>query len=278
MTDPRRLKEEHAGELQGRLLRSVASDAPRRTAHHRTLVALGFGGAVLGIPAATTAAAATKVSAAVTIAVIAKWVGIGVATAVIAVGAVYEAPRLAGRDRSSVAAPIDQAPAPSPVGVVDRGPASPPTQGGSSVTENAPTSDENHPGVPSANGSAAPHPPRPLAPVARDTSVDSTSAPPRVDVPEPPGLSREVAMLDAARQMVSTNPIGTLRALDDYQSQFPHGDLAPEALVLRIEALVRSGQQPAADKLAREYLARNPGSPHARKIRTLLGPPTGPSQ
>ncbi len=95
---------------------------------------------------------------------------------------------------------------------------------------------------------------------------------------EPPGLSQEVAFLDAARQMVGTNPAGTLRALDDYQSQFPHGDLAPEALVLRIEALVRSGQRPAADELAREYLARNPGSPHARKIRALLGGPTGPSQ
>ena len=83
-------------------------------------------------------------------------------------------------------------------------------------------------------------------------------------------------MLDSARQMVGTNPAGTLRALDDYQTQFPHGDLAPEALVLRIEALVRSGQQGAADKLGRDYLARNPGSPHAHKIRTLLG--TGPSQ
>jgi outer membrane protein assembly factor BamD (BamD/ComL family) len=87
-----------------------------------------------------------------------------------------------------------------------------------------------------------------------------------------------VATLDAARQMVSTNPVGALRALDEYQSQFPHGDLAPEALVLRIEALVRSDQRAAADKLARENLARNPGSPHARKIRTLLGEPAAPSR
>ena len=78
-------------------------------------------------------------------------------------------------------------------------------------------------------------------------------------------------MLDTARQSVSSDPGGTLRVLDDYTNQFPHGNLAPEALVLRIEALVRSGQRSAAEKLAREYLSRNPGSPHARKIATLLG-------
>jgi hypothetical protein len=280
MTDPQRLKDEYAGDLQGQLLRSVASDAPRRTAHQRTLVALGFGGAALGIPSATTAAAATKVGAAATFAVIAKWVGIGMATAVVAAGAAYEAPRLMGRGESSVAAPIDQAPGRLPVGEVNRAPAPSPLQASeSSHAENA-LADENPVGIPAAGVSPPPAPrlPRSVPTAARDTNTDPPSPSPRVEAPEPPGLSREVAMLDSARQMVSTNPAGTLRALDDYQSQFPHGDLAPEALVLRIEALVRSGQQPRADKLAREYLERNPGSPHARKIRTLLGGPAGSSQ
>jgi len=49
------------------------------------------------------------------------------------------------------------------------------------------------------------------------------------------------------------------------------GDLAPEALVLRIEALARTGERDAAEDLARDYLAKNPSSPHAERIRTLLG-------
>ena len=111
MTDPRRLKDEYAGDLQGQLLRSVDGDAPRRDARGRTLVALGFGGAALGIPAATTATAATKVGASVTVTMIVKWMGIGVGAAVIAAGTVYEAPKLVGREHSAVT-PVEQATGP----------------------------------------------------------------------------------------------------------------------------------------------------------------------
>src|SRR6516165_2470640 len=101
MTDPRRLKDEYAGDLQGQLLRSVDGDAPRRDARGRTLVALGFGSAALGIPAATTATAAAKVAAGVTMTMVVKWVGIGIGAAVIAAGAVYEAPKLVGHEHSA---------------------------------------------------------------------------------------------------------------------------------------------------------------------------------
>jgi len=267
MTDPQRLKDEYAGDLQGELLRSVADDAPRRNAHHRTLVALGFGGAALGIPTATTAAAATKVGSVVTFALVAKWLGIGIGAAVVGMGAVYEAPRLMGHGTSSNATPVQQVPVAVPVETVVQSPTPAPVPSSESVlpptVDNAPL--------------AARHVPRSVQAAAKDTKVDSNSPPTPVEAPEPPGLAHEVAMLDTARQMVSTNPAGTLRALDDYQSQFPHGDLAPEALVLRIEALVRSGQQASANKLASDYLARNPGSPHARKIRALLGAAVGDS-
>lgn len=266
MTDPRRLKDEYAGDVQGKLLRSVAGDAPRGNARHRTLLALGFGGTALGIPTATAAAAATKVSSAVTIAIIAKWIGVGVGAAAITLGAVYEVPRVMGRGHSSAAVATDErVSAVLPEGDVSLSPVA-----------TVPTIEENRGGVPAVDGPApaATHVPRMVAPVTKDTAPGSTSAPGGA-VPER-SLSDQVTMLDSARQMMGTNPAGTLRALDDYQTQFPHGDLAPEALVLRIEALVRSGQQGAADKLGRDYLARNPGSPHAHKIRTLLG--TGPSQ
>jgi hypothetical protein len=272
MTDPQRLKDEHAGDLEGQLLRSVASDAPRRDAHQRTLVALGLGGAALGLQATTTAAAATKMGTALTVAVIAKYVGIGVGAAVVAAGATYAVPRLVSHERSTVVAAGAHSPAP----VVTEDRLQPPAIAQDQALpgrESAPKQEAHQLEAPNTGNAAPPaaRAARSNPPAVKDTATDSTPAPKHIEAPEAPGLADEVAALDAARQKVSSDPAGTLRLLDDYQSRFPHGDLAPEALVLRIEALVRSGQRGAADKLASDYLARNPGSPHARKIRTLLG-------
>jgi hypothetical protein len=273
MTDPRRLKDEYAGDLQGQLLRSVDADAPRRDAHGRTLVALGFGSAALGIPAATTATAAAKVGASVTMTMVVKWVGIGIGAAVIAAGTVYEAPKLAGRVPSGVT-PREQVSTAAPIALDDHKPASPREPIAPAVNDNG--NDGNRitaPSPGSPQGDAISNPKRTPRAVPNAAQKDIANPSPASELveSEPPGLSREVAMLDTARQSVSSDPVGTLRVLDDYANQFPHGNLAPEALVLRIEALVRSGQRSAAEKLAREYLARNPGSPHARKIATLLG-------
>ena len=62
-----------------------------------------------------------------------------------------------------------------------------------------------------------------------------------------------------------------LGALDDYQRSFPHGVLGQEAAVLRIEALVKGGNTAAAKALADRFLAANPQSPHAPRIRRLVG-------
>jgi hypothetical protein len=277
MNDPRRLRDEYAGDLEGRLLRSVQSDAPRSDAHRRTLVALGLGGATLGIPAATTAAAAAKVGSTMTVAAIIKWIGVGVGAAVVTVGAVYETPKLLGLRQSTV---VEHAPPPSAVAGLDRAEPSPLGLIEPSLTENG--SSENHaaPAVPRAPENLPPTNPA-RQPHAMQSQMDNFAdlPPPSINAePNPPGLSQEVAMLDTARQTVSSDPVSTLHMLDNYEARFPRGDLAPEALVLRIEALVRSGQRAAAEKLAREYLARNPGSPHARKIGTLIGAPVGPSQ
>jgi len=59
--------------------------------------------------------------------------------------------------------------------------------------------------------------------------------------------------------------------LDQYVGRFPSGELRPEALVLRIDALVRSERRQAAEALANDYLSRYPRSPHAKRIRTLMG-------
>jgi outer membrane protein assembly factor BamD (BamD/ComL family) len=64
-----------------------------------------------------------------------------------------------------------------------------------------------------------------------------------------------------------------LSTLDEYARGFPHGALAPEASVLRIEALVAAGDRTAAMRAAQSFLQANPTSPYAQRIESLLGAP-----
>jgi hypothetical protein len=47
--------------------------------------------------------------------------------------------------------------------------------------------------------------------------------------------------------------------------------LRVEATALRIEALLRSGKRARATSLANAFLARNPKSPYAARVRALIG-------
>jgi hypothetical protein len=81
----------------------------------------------------------------------------------------------------------------------------------------------------------------------------------------------ELAILDGARSAVAGGDAPrALSILDDYASRFPRGAMGPEATVLRIEALVVAGDHSAAERAARSFLQRNPQSPYARRIETLL--------
>ena len=56
-----------------------------------------------------------------------------------------------------------------------------------------------------------------------------------------------------------------LATLDEYRARFPHGALADEAAVLRIEALARTGEEAKASNLARAFLSAHPHSPYAAR-------------
>jgi hypothetical protein len=64
---------------------------------------------------------------------------------------------------------------------------------------------------------------------------------------------------------------GALIALDDYDRAFPKGSMRNEAAVARAEALHAKGDKAAAQKLARELLARDPSQPHAKRLRSIAG-------
>jgi hypothetical protein len=90
-------------------------------------------------------------------------------------------------------------------------------------------------------------------------------------------LAAETAALDAARAALrSHRPADALRALDSYDAKFPRGVLAPEAMVMRIEALVGVGDRAGAQRLADTFLAAWPNSPLAARVRALVRSTSNP--
>lgn len=99
----------------------------------------------------------------------------------------------------------------------------------------------------------------------------SVAAPP----PTPsavPSLVDEIAAIDRARVALSgRDPHSALRALDDHAHKFPRGVLGPEAVVLRVEALVQRGDRASALALAKAAAARDPNGPRTARMKTILG-------
>jgi hypothetical protein len=87
-------------------------------------------------------------------------------------------------------------------------------------------------------------------------------------------LSVELRMLDAARAAIArSDTAGALRFLDDYARAYPKPRLGPEATILRIEALARSGDRDEARRLSDDLLARYPDGPYRARLRRVLDAP-----
>ena len=56
-----------------------------------------------------------------------------------------------------------------------------------------------------------------------------------------------------------------------YRRDFPLQRFAQEASVVRIEALLAQSDRAGAEGVAREFLEAHPGSPHAGRVRRLMG-------
>ncbi len=87
-----------------------------------------------------------------------------------------------------------------------------------------------------------------------------------------PSLADEVAAIRSAKSaLAGGNAAQALRELDAYRVHFPHGRLAQEATVVRIEALINSGNQAAAGAIADRFLAAHADSPYSARVRSLTG-------
>ena len=85
-------------------------------------------------------------------------------------------------------------------------------------------------------------------------------------------IAAEIESLDRARARLQRGDArAALGALDAYRRAHPAGVLQQEASLLRIEALVRSGDAAAARRVARAFLRDYPQSPHVARVRALLG-------
>jgi hypothetical protein len=87
-----------------------------------------------------------------------------------------------------------------------------------------------------------------------------------------PSLADELAMLETARRaLVRGEPRRTLSVLDEHAQSFRRPRLLTEAAVLRIEALVASGDRARASRLGKDFLARHGNGPYERRVRSLIG-------
>ncbi len=102
-----------------------------------------------------------------------------------------------------------------------------------------------------------------------------SAAPPPKDQPAPAStsgkLTAEMTALNRAQQALEAGRgSDALAEVSRYQAAFPSGSLLPEARVIEIEALIRTGQRARATALARSFLTNWPSSPHCARIHSLL--------
>ena len=90
-------------------------------------------------------------------------------------------------------------------------------------------------------------------------------------------LGAEVAMLDQARAaLASGDGALAIRVLDDYQKSFRSGHLLPEATYIRVQALLKTGNQAAARDMAAHAQSMWPDSPLSKELGALVKSSAGP--
>jgi hypothetical protein len=117
----------------------------------------------------------------------------------------------------------------------------------------------------------------PLRAATSEQEPAAKKAPPaRAAVPAG-DLRAEIDLIDGARAALRAGD--TAEAMDrlgQHAMHFPHGALAPEETALRVEALMRMGRTAEAKAYARRFVAANPASPLAERVRRLVNGDTAP--
>lgn len=261
-------------ELELLLLRSAEEDEPKASALPKVAAALGLGASVGLVATAVVAEKAVAGGAAVTkpltLVSVLKWLGAGMTAGALAGGGAHVAFRPSRAGTVAPAAAVAQAPAPGELRQVPRPVVPPPP----AAPEEAKLAEEEAPvrsTAPSPRAAAAPAPAVTGAPLGSTASFDAP-APTPATTSTPLSLSEEVAALDAARrELAAGRARSALGAIDAYRARFPAGALRAEATVLRVEALLGSGDRAGAEREASVIVRAAPESRHAARVLDLLG-------
>jgi hypothetical protein len=285
-------------DFEREVLASARLDQGPKGGLKRTLVALGVSAGAIPSSAASASAGvglgagATTGSGLASAAVVAKWLGVAILVAAGSGGAVMA---------TSLVAPTNDSSPSSPQAVVQ--PTEPRAMSGTEVVERAPPAMSERPLLrapepvrsgpvmvappPTAVPKLAEHRPQKDVDTRQQEAVrrppvaapGDSSVAPAIDTSEPSdhatSLSAELALLDRARSALAERDAHTaLAVLGAYEQSFPAGVLHDEAVVLRVDALTASGDRVGASRLARDFLASRPTSPHApHLLQTLPGSP-----
>lgn len=84
-------------------------------------------------------------------------------------------------------------------------------------------------------------------------------------------LFEEQRMIESARTAVARGDAeSALKALDTYEQSYAERQFGPEALALRVEALVAAGQLPRARLLAKDFELRYPRHPLLSRVQAAV--------
>ena len=282
----RLLDGDDATEFERTLLDAASDDAPSDHARRRTLAAMGAGAAAVTsashaatqVAAAGAAGGGAKGIGAVSAVALLKWVGTGaVVGSIVAAGiATVTTPGLVFSKRA--VAPVAEVAAETAIapehGVRGRSLAT------AAAEVTAPESAVAEPGSP-------PEPTRAAAPSQAARAERSAVTPPAAVVATPlapaaapvvPQVSAastvvaEVESLDRARAALAAgNPQAALSSLSRHDAAFPAGVLQPEAVVLRVRALIALGDRAEAARVGNRFITSHPDSAQAGRLRALIG-------
>lgn len=288
MSDPERLFDTEGDAFELGLLRSAMADKGSESAFGRTLAAMGAAAGLSATAMAATALTATHggalgtaaapVSAGGSVLGMLKAISVGALAGVLTLAAVELAAPGAivpsrARETAALARPDAPPDAPvvrpaatpaAPTAVSDVAPAAQPESG----ERPAPVAPHGAAKPPSSAGEKA-HDDRSAAPLAAEPAAPPPSA--SSAAPHATSLQAEMAAIERVRAALGAgDPRGAIALLDRMQADFPRPALGQEAVVLRIEALVASGDRARAQALADAFFAAESSSPHALRVRALL--------
>lgn len=248
MSDPRRLLDDSASEFESRLLVAGQHDGPSAASRRRVMAGLGFGGALSVATVASTAEASSSGWLSnLGHAALKHW-GI---SAALSGAAVWAGVTLFADDGAEA---VVKPKGPATTGVLARPPA--PVADVADIARVTPVEPKSD-----------------VAPLLEpeESAIAPRSSKGAAANKGGSALSDELAALESSRRaLVAGDAKRTLVLLDDYARKFPKARLGTEASVLRIEALMASGDKGRARRLAKDFLTRHTNGPYERRVRSLM--------